>query len=133
APFLASRAERAGAQVFGDLLDHAEAVGTVGADRAGRSEPGPADAVDAREDATFIVGEASGALVEGHARDRGTTITDATDHEIGGDHVCLARAGRPAGLDPGALDLQPGHFAFAHEAERRGEHVEVDLDRLVRA
>src|SRR5690349_16307263 len=48
--------ERAAVQVLGDLVDHAEAVGAVGADGAGRPAPRPADRVEAGDGAPFVVG-----------------------------------------------------------------------------
>ena len=105
APPALSGAEPASLDVLGDLLDHAEAVGAVGADRARRAAAGPADAVEPGQDAALVVGEAAGALVERHAGDRRSPVADAADDEVGGNGVDLAGADGPAVLEAGALDL----------------------------
>ncbi len=132
--FVESRAAalaRSAADVAVDQIDHAVAVGSVGADRPARSALGPADAIEAGEDAPVLVGEAARARVEGHAVDRRGAVADAADHQIGGQPVGLARGDRASGLDRGALDLDRADpAAGARESPRAGEEVEFDGDRL---
>ena len=124
-------AEQAHSQVLGDPFDHAESVGPVGADRARGTTAGPADAVQPRQDPAFVIGELALALIEGDVGDRGGTIADAADHQASRDRIGLSGADRAAGLNPGALNLDPFDLVGANQGLGARKEVKFDLDRIV--
>ena len=112
-PCLAAAAR---AEIGGDLLGDLIAVGPVGADRAGRPAPRPADAIEAAADHAARIGEAAAILLIGHALDRRRLVADAGDDQPAVDRVGLAGADRGAALvEPGLLDDQPLDLALALE------------------
>ncbi|KAG5720806.1 hypothetical protein E4T56_gene6448, partial [Termitomyces sp. T112] len=79
---LASGLGAVGGEILGDSVDDGKAVGAVGADRARGATPRPAHAIEAGQDAPFLIGKAPGGGVIGHALDRGGAIADGRDHQI---------------------------------------------------
>src|SRR4051812_4818970 len=105
----------------GDLIT----VGAVGADRAGRAAPRPADRVEAVAYLPVFVEEFGSALIIGDALERRRRIADCGDDQRGRDLVGFAGAARPALLvELGPLDDDLLRLAVAFDADRLGEEVE---------
>src|SRR5689334_11252035 len=113
-----------------DLVGYLVAVGTVGADRAARPAPRPADGVEAVGDPPAFVDEL--AAGERHVGDRRGRVADRGDDERCRDFVGLASAARRARVvELGPPDDDPLHPALAFDAQRLGEEIEDHALRLV--
>jgi hypothetical protein len=80
------------ADIRHDLLGDGEAVGPVGADRARRPAPRPADRIEAGQHAPFLIGEAARRDRHRARRDRRGAIADAAHHQPAGIGIGLAGA-----------------------------------------
>src|SRR5688572_26073066 len=117
----------AGRVVGGDLLGDLIAVGAVGADRARRPPPRPADAIEPVADHAVAVGEPAAVRFIGHALDRRRLVADAAHHQPALDLIRLAGADRGLALvEPRLLDDQPLDLAVALDPHGLGEEVEQD-------
>src|SRR3546814_9674515 len=114
-----------------DLLfsDHV-AIGTVRSDRARRTPPGPADAVQAWQYATLVISKSPPAMLIRHALHGRRRVANATHHQAAIDAVAFACSTASqllvqfSALDDDAFDL-----AVAFDGHRHGEKVEIKIGR----